>query len=55
MKKSHTKPNRLDIWGDGMMGNLPARTRKQRKRSASKQRRVILRREDNDGDLPQPK
>ena len=32
-------------WGDAMMGKLPARSRKQRKRGASKTRRQRLRRE----------
>ena len=32
-------------WGDSMMGKLPARSRKQRKRGASKTRRQRLRRE----------
>ena len=32
-------------WGDSMMGKLPARSRKQRKRGASKTRRQRLSRE----------
>ena len=32
-------------WGDSMMGKLPARSRKQRKRGASKTRRQKLSRE----------
>jgi hypothetical protein len=32
-------------WGDSMMGKLPARSRKQRKRGASKVRRQKLSRE----------
>ena len=41
-----TKPNRLPIWGDSMMNNLPSASRKNRKREASKKRREALRRED---------
>jgi hypothetical protein len=43
MKKNATGPNRLDVWGDSMMGKLPAVSRKRRKRAASKKRRRILR------------
>ncbi|HKK50442.1 MAG TPA: hypothetical protein VKA74_02600 [Myxococcota bacterium] len=43
-KTSHTKPNRLQVWGDGML--LSSLARKRRKREASKKRRVLLRRED---------
>ena len=43
MKQSETKPNRLDVWGDSLLNKLPSRTRKKRKREASKKRRVALR------------
>lgn len=33
------KPNRLQVWGDSMLGNLPSVSRKRRKREASKKRR----------------
>ncbi|HUT35097.1 MAG TPA: hypothetical protein VNE39_16520 [Planctomycetota bacterium] len=49
-RPSHTKPSHLDVWGDSLLGKLPARTRKKRKREASKKRRVILREEDNAGE-----
>lgn len=45
MKRANTNPNRLEVWGDSMMNKLPARSRKKRKREASKKRRVILRRD----------
>ncbi len=45
-RPSHTKPSHLDVWGDSLLGKLPARTRKKRKREASKKRRVILKQED---------
>jgi hypothetical protein len=46
MGKGQTNPNRLDVWGEGIMNKLPADSRKRRKRAASKRRRVRLRRED---------
>jgi hypothetical protein len=46
MKKGETSPNRLDVWGDSMMGKLPAVSRKRGKRSASKKRRVLFRDRD---------
>jgi hypothetical protein len=45
MKHGHTKPNRLDVWGDSMLNKLSALARKRRKRSASKVRRRQLRKE----------
>jgi hypothetical protein len=42
MRASDTNPNRLNVFGDGMMGKLSARSRKRRKRSASKKRRHLL-------------
>jgi len=45
MKPSHTKPNKLNVWGDSMMNQLPAASRKNRKRTASKKRRVVLQKE----------
>lgn len=45
MKLSHTKPNRLDVWGDSLLNKLPSVSRQRRKRSASKKRRVILNRD----------
>jgi hypothetical protein len=35
------------IWGDSLLNKLPARSRKRRKRCASKVRRRTLRREDS--------
>jgi hypothetical protein len=46
MKNNETGPQRLDVWGDSMMGKPHAITRKRRKRSASKKRRQILRKRD---------
>ena len=45
MNRARTSPNRLDVWGDSMLNKLPSRSRKNRKRSASKKRRVGLRSE----------
>ena len=45
VKHSHTKPNRLSVWGDSLLIGLSARSRKRRKREASKKRRVLLERE----------
>lgn len=42
MKRSNTKPNRLGVWGDCMMNQLPSQSRKNRKRLASKRRRAML-------------
>jgi hypothetical protein len=42
MRTSETNPSRLNVFGDGMMGKLPAKSRKRRKRSASKKRRQLL-------------
>ncbi|MBI2824773.1 MAG: hypothetical protein HYX69_08810 [Planctomycetia bacterium] len=42
MQHSHLKPNRLDVFGDSMLNKLPARSRRQRKRQASKKRRAMF-------------
>jgi len=42
MKHGETKPIRLEVWGDCLLNQLSARTRKRRKREASKKRRVVL-------------
>lgn len=47
MKKGETNPSKLPVFGDGMMNKLPASTRKNRKRQASKRRRVQLRQQDS--------
>lgn len=53
MKPSDTKPNKLDVWGDSLLNKLRSRTRKKRKRDASKKRRAIfdrlLKREIDEG------
>jgi hypothetical protein len=46
MKNGETNQNRLNVWGDSMMGKLPAVSRKRGKLSASKKRRVLLRDRD---------
>ena len=40
--RSDTKPNRLAVWGKSMLNKLPGRSRKNRKRAASKKRRALL-------------
>jgi len=45
MKHGYTKPNRLSVWGHGMLNKLPGQSRKRRKREASKKRRRLLKRE----------
>lgn len=42
MLHGQTSPNRLDVWGDGLLNKLKSKTRKRRKREASKKRRVFL-------------
>jgi hypothetical protein len=42
VQHSHLKSNRLDVFGDSMLNKLAARSRKQRKRQASKKRRATL-------------
>ena len=42
LKPSSTKPNRLKVWGDSLVNKLGSRSRKARKRHASKQRRQTL-------------
>jgi hypothetical protein len=37
---STDKPNRLSVWGHAMLNQPAGRTRKRRKREASKKRRV---------------
>lgn len=46
MRKAATNPNRLEAWSDSLANKLPSKSRKQRKRLASKRRRTLLRRED---------
>ena len=48
MQKAATNPNRLDGRGDSVANSLPSKSRKQRKRRASKRRRAMLRQEDID-------
>ena len=40
-----TKAKQMGVWDDSMMNQLPARSRKKRKRLASKRRRSTLREE----------
>ena len=42
-----TKPNRLGVWGHGMLNDLPSVSRKRRKRQASKKRRALLKTDDD--------
>ena len=42
MQHSHLKSNRLDVVGDPMLNKVAARSRKQRKRQASKKRRATF-------------
>lgn len=42
MQHSHLKSNRLDVFGDSMLNKLTARSRRQRKRLASKKRRATF-------------
>jgi hypothetical protein len=46
MRRSDTKPNRLDMHGDSLQSKLPSPSRKKRKRRASKKRRAQLKAED---------
>jgi hypothetical protein len=46
MRKAATNPNRLEAWSDSLANKLPSKSRKQRKRLASKRRRIMLRREE---------
>ena len=43
MQRAVTNPNRLDGRGDSVVSKLPSKSRKQRKRRASKRRRAMLR------------
>jgi hypothetical protein len=45
MQKGRDSANRLADWGDSLLNQLPSRTRKRRKRSASKRRRLLERAE----------
>jgi len=36
MKPSHTKPARINVWGDSLLNKLPSISRQKRKRTASK-------------------
>lgn len=42
MQHSHLKTNRLDTFGDSLVNRLPSRSRRQRKRAASKKRRATF-------------
>jgi hypothetical protein len=42
VQHSHLKSNRLDVFGDSLLNKLAARSRKQRKRQASKKRRATF-------------
>jgi hypothetical protein len=44
-RPSQLKPNRLYVWGHGMVNKLKSLTRKRRKREASKKRRQALKQE----------
>jgi hypothetical protein len=44
-RPSQHKPNRLYVWGHGMVSKLKSLTRKRHKREASKKRRQALKRE----------
>jgi hypothetical protein len=46
MLKAALNPNRLNATGDSLLNKLPSKSRKSRKRLASKRRRALLRRED---------
>ena len=48
MRKAATNSKRLDGRGDSVANKLPSKSRKQRKRRASKRRRTLLRKEDVD-------
>lgn len=43
--RARVNPSRLDVWGDSLLNKLPSVSRRRRKRSASKKRREMLRRE----------
>ncbi|MEM9373761.1 MAG: hypothetical protein AAGA55_08970 [Planctomycetota bacterium] len=45
LRAGHTNADRFTGWGDSLMNKLPSRSRKRRKRDASKRRRLFLRRE----------
>ncbi len=51
MRKAATNANRMSGWGDSLVHHLPANSRRQRKRQASKRRRAMLRRELLDFDF----
>jgi len=44
MNRSHTNANRMDVWDHSMLNKLPGRSRKHRKRIASKKRPARLQR-----------
>ncbi len=46
MERSLFKSRRLDVFGDSMLNKLPGRSRKKRKREASKKRRAAIRKEN---------
>jgi len=41
MSSNNEKPNRLSVWGHGILNKLPDISRKRRKREASKKRRIL--------------
>ncbi len=48
MLRGATNPARLPVSGDSLLNKLPSKSRKHRKRQASKKRRAMLRREETD-------
>ena len=46
MEHGDTKPSRLAVWDHSLLGKLQSRTRRKRKRVASKTRRTILNSQD---------
>jgi hypothetical protein len=50
MQHSHLKTNRLEMFGDSLVNRLPSRSRRQRKRAASKKRRATFQARSYDWD-----
>jgi hypothetical protein len=48
MLKGATSPHRFPAWNDSLTNKLPSKSRKQRKRQASKKRRAMLRKVELD-------
>ena len=42
LKRGATNPTRLRVWGDSLLNKLKGKSRKRRKREASKKRRAVL-------------